>query len=108
MSWFGGFGDLCGDIGDICGDVCEDIGDICGDVCEDIGEGCEDMWNTCEDSSSDLTDGISATIGGKTYNDIFSTIGSIAGGGWGIAGKVADVATKDVNIDLDKIRKGDF
>jgi len=55
------------------------------------------LGDICVDTMSS----ISVTIGGETYDHIFTTIGEVAGGGWEAAGKVADVFTEDVNIDLD-------
>ncbi|MBL1353586.1 MAG: hypothetical protein COA61_009725 [Zetaproteobacteria bacterium] len=53
------------------------------------------------DIAADMVCDISVTVGGNTYDNVFTTIGETIGGSAELVGKVADVLTDDVNIDLD-------
>ncbi|MDQ7005463.1 MAG: hypothetical protein Q9N67_11315 [Ghiorsea sp.] len=55
------------------------------------------------DIVADTVSDISVTVGGSTYDDVFTTIGETFGGSAELAGKVADVLTDDVNINLDDV-----
>ncbi|MBN4060554.1 hypothetical protein JYT78_00635 [bacterium AH-315-I20] len=60
-----------------------------------------DWFSGLDDMCGDVVSNLSITIRGETYNDVFTTIGEVVGGGAEMVGKVADVLTDDVNIDLD-------
>ena len=53
------------------------------------------------DILGDATEEISVTVGGEKYENIFTKIGSIVGGGWETVGTIADDLTDDININID-------
>ena len=65
-----------------------------------------DVIDTVSDTADPIKDsisGISATVGGETYEDLFTKGGEILGGGWNIVGKAADSLTDDINVDIDDL-----
>jgi len=60
-----------------------------------------DWFNGLSDMCGDVVSDLSVTIGGETYSDVLTTVGEALGGGAEMLGKVGDVLTDDVNINLD-------
>jgi hypothetical protein len=57
-------------------------------------------------SFTDVASNLNVTVGGETYENVLTDIGSVVGSGWAIAGSIGDKLTEDVTIDIDDMIDG--
>jgi hypothetical protein len=62
------------------------------DFIGDLASGIEEVGKT----------NFTINVGDETFQDVFTTIGKVAGGVWEIVGEIADEATKDNVLDLNE------